>query len=289
VLSVALGIALAEIALRPGRALPADARTWAPRTLPDGTHVETVRRSAADGVQLSAWLFTPPGDVRASVLVAHGVAGSREHSRALGTLLARNGFVVLAPDARGHGESGGLASYGVVERGDVREWAAWLAARRASTCLFGIGASMGAAQLLQAAKDERLFCGVIAESSFASFREVAFDRIGWPLGLGDWLGRWPGRLAVETGFLYARLRYGLNLGEASPVDAVRSTGARILLIHGTDDRNIPVRHAHMIAGANARRVELWTVAGAGHTSAWAMAPREFETRVLGFLAAAEPR
>jgi uncharacterized protein len=71
--------------------------------------------------------------------------------------------------------------------------------------------------------------------------------------------------------------------------ALGESAVPVLLIHGTADQNIPLRHAHAIARANPERVELWTVPGAAHTGAWSAFPAEYETRVLRFLEGSKPR
>ena len=48
---------------------------------------------------------------------------------------------------------------------------------------------MGAAQLLQSLDTHPHFCAVAAESPFANFREIAYDRMGQPFHLGPWVGR----------------------------------------------------------------------------------------------------
>jgi pimeloyl-ACP methyl ester carboxylesterase len=146
---------------------------------------------------------------------------------------------------------------------------------------------MGAAQLLQAIREPSLFCDAVAESSFASFREVAFDRVGQQLGTGPWLGRTLLRTAIEVGFLSARMRTGVNLSDADPSRALRDATTPVLLIHGVADRNMPLRHAEMLAASNPDRVTLWLIANATHTAAWAAAPEEYPRRVLAFFAAHE--
>jgi predicted acyl esterase len=88
------------------------------------------------------------------------------------------GYAALLPDSRGEGESGGrFLTYGVKEGDDVRRWFGWLAAQKHPRCIFGMGESMGAAILLQSVREETRFCAVIAESSFASFRQIAYVRV----------------------------------------------------------------------------------------------------------------
>jgi pimeloyl-ACP methyl ester carboxylesterase len=146
---------------------------------------------------------------------------------------------------------------------------------------------MGAAQLLQALPDPTLFCDAVVESSFASFREVAFDRVGQRVGRGPWLGRTLLRPAIEIGFITARLRTGFDVSQANPARALRESRTPVLLIHGLADRNMPLRHAEALAAANPEQVTLWLVPGATHVSAWAAAPVEYPARVLAFFASHE--
>jgi pimeloyl-ACP methyl ester carboxylesterase len=82
-----------------------------------------------------------------------------------------------------------------------------------------------------------------------------------------------------------RLRYGLDLSPARPVDLVRGARIPVLLIHGTEDFETPAHHSEEIAAVNPEHFKLWLVAGAKHTGAYAVAPDEFEKRVLGHFAA----
>ena len=141
---------------------------------------------------------------------------------------------------------------------------------------------MGAAQLLQSLPKEHRFCAVVAESPFASFREVAYARLGRQFHTGPWLGRTFFRPTVDAGFLYLRLRYGLNMEEASPERAVEGARTPVLLIHGLDDRNIPPFHSDEIQAHNPTDIVVWKVPGAVHTGAHQVAPEEFERRVLGW-------
>jgi len=150
--------------------------------------------------------------------------------------------------------------------------------------MFGLGESMGAAQLLQSLPKEPRFCAVVAESPFATFREVAYARFGRPFHTGPWLGRTFFRPTVDAGFLYVRFRYGLNMEAASPKHAVIGTKIPVLLIHGLQDRNIPPYHSDMIQAKNPSEIVVWKVPGAGHTGAHEAAPKEFERRVLEWFA-----
>ena len=143
---------------------------------------------------------------------------------------------------------------------------------------------MGAALVLQAARADNDFCAVVAESPFSTFRQVAFDRVGYYIGLGPWFGRTVARPLVEIAILYARARYQVNLADANPEDCLKDSSTPVLLIHGQADRNILPWHSEELASHDSHST-LWIVPGAYHTGAWETAPVEFERRVLTFLSA----
>jgi pimeloyl-ACP methyl ester carboxylesterase len=178
--------------------------------------------------------------------------------------------------------SGGeLATYGLLEREDIHKWVDFLMAVAHPRCVYGMGESMGAAELLQSLQEGTWFCAVVAESPFSTFREIAYDRMGQPFHMGPWVGSFLLRPMVEIAFLRVRWKYGLDLQQVSPENAVARSHIPVLLIHGQIDQNIPVRHSRAIHRAAPQTV-LWEVPGADHCGAIAAAPREFETRVLGW-------
>jgi len=140
---------------------------------------------------------------------------------------------------------------------------------------------MGAAIMLQAIK-ELPFCAVVAESPFANFREVAYLRVGQFFHAGSWLGRIILRPAIESAFVYCRLKYGIQLSNASPEISVIGNRIPVLLIHGLSDTNIPPRHSEMILEHCTSEVSLWKVPNAGHCGAARAAGREYYSRVLSW-------
>ncbi len=278
------GIIAAEGALHPmRRPLPANAEQTARQiALNLQSNLEDVTITAKDGVTLQAWDIRPQSNNGDAAILLHGLSDNRLGVIGYAQLLLRHGYTVLLPDARAHGASGGnLATYGLLERDDIRRWSDWLADNQHSRCIFGLGESMGAAQLLQALETDSHFCAVVAESPFASLREITYDRFGQFFHTGPWLGRILLRPAVEIAFAYARMKYGFDLTKVSPEDAVAATAIPVLLIHGQIDRNIPVRHSRLIQRRNPS-VDLWEVPNADHCGAINAAPSKFEGRLIGW-------
>ncbi|HLH09144.1 MAG TPA: alpha/beta fold hydrolase [Terriglobales bacterium] len=238
---------------------------------------------AGDGAVLRGWYAQPSTYNGNSVLLLHGVGDNREGMAGYAELFLGKGYAVLLPDSRAHGESGGqLVTYGLLESDDVYRWVEWLRTQSNPSCVYGLGESMGAAIVLQSLKTRPGFCAVVAESPFSTFREVAFDRVGYYIGLGQWCGRTIARLPVDLALAYVRLRYKVNLLNANPEDAVRESNTPVLLIHGESDRNILPWHSRELASADSNAT-LWLVPHAHHTGAWSTDPAECEQRVLTFL------
>ena len=279
------GVFLADGTLHPARRPLTEEEAAAMRQSAQAldADLEDVAITAQDGAVLRGWMVRPRhGNGNAAILL-HGQADNRMGMMGYAQLLLAHGFAVLLPDARAHGVSGGqLATYGLLERNDIRQWFELLGAREGPSCIFGFGESMGAAQLLQSLNTGARFCAVAAESSFASFREIAYDRMGQPLHLGPWVGRTFFRPLVEVAFLRARWKYGLDMEKVSPEDSVAATTVPVLLIHGQVDSNIPVRHSRLIHRRNSN-TQLWEVQGADHCGAISTAPREFEQRLLNWV------
>src|SRR5215469_2669382 len=75
-----------------------------------------------DGFVLRAWFLTPQTENRDAVILLHGVSDNRMGMYGFGKWLLSRNYAVLLPDARSHGLSGGLATYGLKESGDIHLW-----------------------------------------------------------------------------------------------------------------------------------------------------------------------
>lgn len=208
-------------------------------------------------------------------MVCHGVADSAYGALGYALLFLKNGYSVLVPDSRGHGESAGFVSYGVLEADDTIRWLSWMKSNGVREP-FGFGESLGGATLLQSLAKSAGFRAVVAESSYSSFEAVAKERIArivpFPLAY----------LLVEEGMIYTRLRYGVNLWNARPDTAITQARVPVLLIHGMEDRETIPQHSLQMAKSNPSAVKLWCVPGAKHTGAYAAAGPLFESKVLAW-------
>jgi pimeloyl-ACP methyl ester carboxylesterase len=247
--------------------------------------LQNVSVTTPDAITLRAWTIHPQRSNGDAVILLHGLGDNRIGVTGYARFLIAHGFTILLPDARAHGTSGGqLATYGLLERNDIHQWFDFLETQSHPHCIFGFGESMGAAELLQSLSVEPRFCAVVAESSFSSFREIAYDRMGQPFHLGPWFGRTILRPVVEFAFLYVRWKYRLDMQQISPEDSVATTRVPVLLIHGQIDSNIPIRHSRRIHARNPNTI-LWEVPFADHCGAISTDPQQFEQRLLAWFSA----
>jgi pimeloyl-ACP methyl ester carboxylesterase len=241
-----------------------------------------VEIATPDGVILRAWFLRPHKTNGSAVILLHGASNNRLGMYGYGNWLVANHYMVLLPDARGYGNSTGLATHGFAEANDVHRWVNWIETQENPPCVFGMGESMGAVQLLESLRVETRFCAMVVESPFSSFREAAYQRIGREFHTGSWLGRTLFRPMVEAGFLYVRFRHGLNFDAIRPDRAVIGTKTPILLIQGLNDRDILPYQSDQIKAGNPSTIVVWKVPGAKHAGAHKAAPQEFEQRVLAW-------
>src|SRR5262245_13607503 len=131
-----------------------------------GLSWEPLACTSADGFHLRGWAVTPPSP-RATVLLFHGLYGSREQTLTRLALLAGAGCRCIAFDFRAHGVSTGQrTSFGYGEGRDVAAVDELVRRRWPNQPRVALGLSMGAAAVCFAARLTPPFDVVILESLY---------------------------------------------------------------------------------------------------------------------------
>lgn len=226
---------------------------------PEAHRVVTIE--TADGLGLDGWLF-PVARPRGLVALVHGKDINRQHlSFAAGRFVAL-GYAVLAYDQRAHGRSQGtVTTYGAKEVGDLRRaldvaLGALSVDGPKAVPVFLVGESLGAAVVLQTAAVEPRVSAVVAAASFADVRSVVSDRTPWFVS---------DRLR-DAALVEASTEGGFEVDAVSVVRAAADISVPVLLLHGSEDAYVPMRHSLRIAAAlrpSSRR--LVVLEGVGHT------------------------
>jgi len=238
-----------------------------------GAKWEELRFDSADGTGLTGLWFPAQGGRSKGVIVQFHGNGENMTSHYLFVYwLALEGWDVMAWDYRGYGASEGKKSI----MGAVADGVAALeAARRKAPGrpLVVVGQSLGGALALAALERDggEGVRGVILDSSFASYRRIAREKLGlvwltWPL-------QWPLSFLVSDRLKPERL-------------AARRKPIPLLMLHSTKDPIVPYHHGKRLFDAAAGPKELWTLEGKGHTEAFFAQGVEYRPRLREWIAKA---
>jgi pimeloyl-ACP methyl ester carboxylesterase len=215
--------------------------------------------TTSDGVELAARSWSATGEPRASVVLVHGLAATKDNPElvAVATALQDRGFDVLAYDARGHGESSGICTLGDDERHDVA--AAVAHAGSSGLPVVVVGASMGGIAVLRHAADDPTLAGVVTVSTPADWR---LHRSPGTLLLTGMIRTRPGRAFAARLF---RVRLSPHWTDPEPP---RALAARVVsplaVVHGERDHFIPAREAAGLFSASGGERRLFLVPRMGH-------------------------
>ena len=231
-------------------AIPPDA----PADLPEPVAIEA---PAPDGVRLAGSWFAHPASRGRTALLLHGLAEGRGSMLVRVAGLLARGWDVAVLDARASGASGGTRiSFGAREAGDLLAWIDTLTAEAGPATRFAAwGRSMGAATALRAATSDRRIEALVLESPYRD--------------LGSAVATTLRRLKVPGLFaplvlLRAGMLAGVRLDRPRPIDLAPILRVPVLILHGGNDRLVPLAEARQLAGAFAEPARLIEVAGAGH-------------------------
>jgi alpha-beta hydrolase superfamily lysophospholipase len=212
-----------------------------------------------DGVRLTGRRWEPLARPRAAVVIVHGFSASSQcpNVEGLATALHDDGFDVLTYDARGHGTSEGESTLGDHEQHDVA--AAVAAARASATDVVLVGASMGAIAALRYAVTDPHLAGVVTVSCPSHWR--------LPRNVRGLLAAGMTRTPVGRRLMarLCRVRIASRwTNPVAPAELVPQVEAPLAIVHGTEDRFIPVRDAVELHDAARHPSRLDVVPGLGH-------------------------
>ncbi|MGB1110765.1 MAG: alpha/beta hydrolase, partial [Gammaproteobacteria bacterium] len=189
---------------------------------PPGLQLRTVSIPASDGTHLSAW-YRPSSGHGASVLLLHGVGADRRSMLGQARFLIQQGYGVLMPDLRAHGESGGeRVTLGWREAGDVQAAFEWLEEKDKPCAMGLIGFSLGAvAATLSESRDR--WDALILEAMFPNLEDAVANRL--EMRLGAWARSLSPLLLVQT-----RWYLGVGSSVINPAKSLVEIKAPVLLI-----------------------------------------------------------
>lgn len=248
-----------------------------------GIPFEEVRFPTRNGRRLYGWWIPAGAGASAplpTLILVHGWGRNLERMLPYIEELHPTGFNLLAFDSRSHGSSDPDGYSSMIKFAEDIRAAVDFAQRQegvdgAPVGIIGVSLG-GAAAIFAAAEDERI-AAVVTIGAFAhpaDIMRMELQRKHIPYFPVVWLL-----------FKYVQLRIGASFERIAPVNNIGNTHAKFLLIHGREDRRVPVAHATRLQdAARPRSTELWIVEGSGHSDCHHHP--EFWQRVRTFLGTA---
>lgn len=243
---------------------------------PPDLPVENVEFSSPSGAMIHGWLIAgKPGN--GAVALMHGIHADRTTLVSRAKFLSQAGYTVLLFDFQGHGESlGKRITFGYLESRDSAAAVAFLQHRCPGEKIGVIGISMGAAAALLSTPQLPVDAMVL-ESSYPTIYQATEDRLVMRFG-------WLGKLGAPLLICQLRPRLGIGAADLQPLESARRVTVPKFFIAGTADRDTTIEEAQSLFAAAANPKQAWWVDGAGHVDLHAFAGKEYENRVLAFLA-----
>jgi len=211
------------------------------------------------------------------VILLHGTGANRSQLLPEARMLARHGFGVLSLDWPGQGESGGTIQWNEPERQALTRAIDW-ATQAPGTKPHQVGLlgfSFGSMIALQVASADARVYALALTGAFADVKDLLVKNGG----------RWGGPLSSGFALLTARW-HGMRYWEKRPEDLIGLLSPRpVLLIAGTADHAVPPSMTERLYQFAREPKSLWLVPGADHGNYAAVAPVEYERRLVQFFSA----
>ncbi|MCA1032418.1 alpha/beta hydrolase [Bacillus timonensis] len=239
---------------------------------------EMVEIQSDDGIKLNAAFLRNPNSNGKAVILAHGYKGNHTQMPGITKFYYEQGFHVLKPDARGHGDSeGNYIGYGWHDRKDYQKWIQVLIDDMSSEQILLHGFSMGAATVLMTSGEELPdeVKGIIADSGYTSVMEELSHQL-------KYMYRLPAFPIMQVTSVVTNVRAGYNFSEASAINQVKKNKVPLFIIHGDQDELVPTEMAYRLYDAATSEKELWIVPGAAHTKAYTVDEAGYQKRLMAF-------
>ncbi|MBI4061771.1 MAG: alpha/beta hydrolase [Elusimicrobia bacterium] len=234
---------------------------------------EEVRFKSADGTGLTGLWFPARNAASQGVIVHFHGNGENMTSHYLFVYwLALEGYDVFTFDYRGYGASEGKKSLaGAIEDGAAALREARGRAGAAAGRLIVVGQSLGGAVALAALDRDggEGVRGLVLDSTFASYRAVARDK------LGRWWLTWALRYPLAGALISDRWAARRLIARRKPVP--------LLMLHATGDPVVPYAQGRRLFDLAPGPKEFWTLDSEGHTEALFQRGPEFRSRLLAWL------
>lgn len=245
---------------------------------------EEVSINSLYGYKLSGTYIKNPVKTENTVIIVHGIRGSRWESIKYADIYLDKGFNALVYDSRFSGESGGNdITFGFFEKYDLDQWVKWVHAKNSQGIIGVHGESMGAATaLLHSKLNEKsgLVKFYVADCPYSNLGELLIFRLKEDYGIKN---RFLASAIVFYSDIIAHIRSGFTFYDVSPINAIKDVKTPIMFIHGDSDKFIPFSMSKDMYNEKLGAKALYIAPYSGHAQAYLYNKKEYKQKVYDFL------
>ncbi len=224
-----------------------------------GMEIQELKFPSVKGQDIYAWKVVANPEFPTLILV-HGWGRNVERMTPYLRKLCCRGFNMLAFDARGHGNShkeGHMTMLKFAE--DIESAIDFVLSdeKQINKEISLIGLSIGGASSILAASRDARISKVVTVGAFAHPLEVMRKQLRdryVPYFPFTWLF-----------FKFMKWRIKIDFDAIAPVNNIKKAKADFLLIHGIDDKIVPLEQAYQLKKVQTN-IELWTIPNRGHSN-----------------------
>ncbi|MFF5994773.1 alpha/beta hydrolase [Lysinibacillus sp. KU-BSD001] len=213
------------------------------------------------------------------VLIAHGYTSRADNMTRWIRSFYENGYHVLAPDLRGHGDSEGeYIGMGWHDRLDLLQWIDEIRNINPNAEIVLFGVSMGAATVMMASGEDlpSNVKVIVEDCGYSSVSDVFIYQLDDLFGLPEF----PVLHAANT---VSNIRAGYDIYEASAVKQVAKSKTPMLFIHGDGDTFVPYEMLDDVYNAAQVEKEKLIIPNAAHGDAVKVDPDTYWETVWRFV------
>lgn len=216
-----------------------------------------------DGLKLHGYQVLNSSPTNKWAITVHGYTSEGINMSTYAKNYYDMGYNILIPDLRGHASSeGDYIGMGWDDRLDIITWINRILEMNNDAEIVLHGVSMGASTVLMVSGEEITsnVKAIVADCGYTS----VWDQFAYQL---DDLFGLPEFPILHVSNLFANLRAGYSIKEASAIEQVKKSETPILFIHGDQDDFVPYNMMKELYNATSSPKEMLTIRDAGHAKA----------------------
>lgn len=232
-----------------------------------------------DDLNLHAYTIEQEQNQHLWAVLCHGYSGNGTQNATSAYKFYEQGYNLVMPDARGHGESeGDYIGMGWDDRLDIVDWIGQIVEEDPDAQIVLFGVSMGGATVMMVSGEDLPdnVKAIVEDCGYTS----AWDEFSYQLKMLFKLPEFP---SMHCASIVTKLRAGWWLGEGSAIEQVANSKTPIFFIHGDEDTFVPYFMQQEVYDVATVEKDILIVEGAGHGMAANELGQEYWDRVFSFV------